>query len=147
MLRFYQQHGTSHLTQSMIDMMITNSSLIKAANHVKEWWPAEAVGLVMEDGTFRPMVNESNSPMDAWELSEEQLVSQLGDDAWTGDPVFAILHSHPNGQEIPGETDVSFMYYMLDVWPHVFHMIMTPFSVTTWCIDGDNLCLLDRLLL
>jgi proteasome lid subunit RPN8/RPN11 len=102
-------------------------------SHLKDTAPIECVGLILWDGTVLRLKNQAQSEHRFF-VSGQQLEERLPPDM----PVMAIYHSHPHREAEPSGEDREHMLYLLEVWPSVFHIILSPHGHRAYhVVDGD----------
>lgn len=80
-------------------MKLTKQLKSTIITHTKAEYPKECCGLII-DGIYHPCINIAPNPMDNFEIDPQEFVklSEFGE-------IWAIVHSHPNGNAEPSEVD------------------------------------------
>lgn len=82
-------------------MLMTAQAIADLRAHAIEACPEEAVGVVLADGSYRPMVNASPDPTKAALLRRPDYIDLL-----TAGQLRALCHTHPFGPDCPSEPDM-----------------------------------------
>lgn len=80
------------------------TALPEAYSHARAGMPEEVVGLILSDGTTRPLINQARSST-RFEVSFAQMAEALASINPHTHLVYAIYHSHPAGSLNPSTDD------------------------------------------
>ena len=124
-------------------LTLTKAQAAQIVTHARSEMPLEACGLLGgQAGEVRrvyPTVNVLHSPT-RYEIDPHELIAALQDmkdQGWGPDPL-AIYHSHPQGPEIPSQTDIALAGYPDSVYIIVAHLDRpTPSLRGFYIIQGE----------
>lgn len=91
--------------------------------HMFDEAPMECVGLLLWNGDLVRLRNQADSPSRFF-VNPQQLEDNMH--ILKSVPPLALYHSHPHREAIPSGEDERFMRYLVTVWPHVHHIILSP---------------------
>lgn len=100
--------------------------------HMDDSSPYECVGLLLWDGNTIRLRNQAQSEH-RYFVSGAQLQERVSPD----DPIMAIYHSHPQRESTPSGEDKEMMRMLLDYWPTVFHIILSPHGHRAYHVVDD----------
>ncbi len=92
-------------------------------HHLQTAYPLEACGfLAGRDGIVEQIYNINNilQSRTNYEMDAKQQLEAMLDMEANGWEMVAIFHSHPNGPQIPSETDIKLAYY-----PEAIYLIIS----------------------
>ena len=86
--------------------------------------PNELCGFIMRDGSVVELPNAARDPVNNFEMARHHLVKRVPDPS----KIYAIWHSHPNGNSVPSATDMNAVKIGA-VEHHWIYLIVTPNGV------------------
>lgn len=95
-------------------------------------YPIEAVGVLCEDGSTAPLINQARSAV-RYEVSETLVVEVLDELERRGMIPVAFYHSHPESNADPSERDV----LMMKEQANSVFIIVGKESISAWCWGGE----------